>query len=43
MIMSNKTMTRADVSQHVGKLFAQLDANRDGYLPATRSRHGMTR
>ena len=32
MIMTNKTMTRADVSQHVGKLFAHLDANRDGYL-----------
>ena len=32
MIMSNKTMTRADVSSHVGKLFARLDANRDGYL-----------
>jgi len=32
MIMTNKTMTRADVSNHVGKLFAHLDTNRDGYL-----------
>lgn len=32
MIMTNKAMTRAEVGEHVGKLFAHLDANRDGYL-----------
>lgn len=32
MIMTNKAMTRAEVGDHVGKLFARLDANRDGYL-----------
>lgn len=32
MIMTNNTMTRAEVSEHVGKLFSHLDANRDGYL-----------
>ena len=32
MIMTNKTMTRAEVSEHVGKMFAHLDANHDGYL-----------
>lgn len=32
MVMSNKVMTRADVTAHVQKLFARLDTNRDGYL-----------
>jgi hypothetical protein len=32
MRMSNRTMTRDEVVKHVGKLFARLDANRDGYL-----------
>jgi Ca2+-binding EF-hand superfamily protein len=32
MIMMNKPMSRAEVSEHVGKMFAHLDANQDGYL-----------
>jgi hypothetical protein len=32
MIMTNKTMSRAEVADHVGKLFTRLDANRDGSL-----------
>jgi len=32
MVMSDRTMTRADVSQHVGKLFARLDTNHDGFV-----------
>jgi Ca2+-binding EF-hand superfamily protein len=32
MIMMNKPMTRAEVSEHVARMFAHLDANHDGYL-----------
>jgi hypothetical protein len=32
MIMSDRTMTRAEVSDHVRKFFARLDANRDGFV-----------
>jgi Ca2+-binding EF-hand superfamily protein len=44
MIMANKTMNRADVGDHVTKLFAHLDANRDGYLTRDeiQSRHRKT-
>ena len=31
-VITNKEMTRADVVNHVGKLFAKLDTNRDGYV-----------
>jgi hypothetical protein len=32
MIMSDRVMTRAEVSDHVRRLFTRLDANKDGYL-----------
>jgi hypothetical protein len=32
MVMSDKVMTRAEVSAHVGKLFAKFDTNRDGFV-----------
>jgi Ca2+-binding EF-hand superfamily protein len=32
MVMSDRVMTRAEVTEHVRKLFAKLDANKDGYL-----------
>lgn len=46
MIMSDRVMTRAEVSDHVRKLFASLDASRDGFvtreeLDAMRQRMGM--
>jgi len=31
-LMSDRTMTRDEVSQHVAKLFARLDANHDGFV-----------
>lgn len=31
-VIIDREMTRADVVNHVGKLFAKLDANRDGYV-----------
>ena len=31
-IMSDKVMTRADVEEHVRKLFARFDANHDGFI-----------
>ena len=30
--MSDRTLTRNEVAAHVGKFFARLDTNRDGYL-----------
>jgi EF hand domain-containing protein len=32
MMMSDRTMTRAEASQHVAKMFAKLDTNRDGFV-----------
>jgi Ca2+-binding EF-hand superfamily protein len=32
MIMSDRAMTRDEVSQHIAKLFARLDANHDGFV-----------
>jgi Ca2+-binding EF-hand superfamily protein len=32
MFGGDKVMTRAEVTDHVGKLFAKLDANRDGFI-----------
>ena len=32
MVMSDRVMTRAEVSQHVAKMFAKLDTNRDGFV-----------
>jgi EF hand domain-containing protein len=32
MVMSDRTMTRAEVSDHVRKFFARLDANHDGFV-----------
>lgn len=32
MVMSDRVITRDEVSQHVGKLFARVDANRDGFV-----------
>lgn len=32
MIMSDRTMTRGEVAEHVAKLFARLDANHDGFV-----------
>ena len=31
-VMSDRVMTRAEVPQHVGKLFTSLDTNRDGFI-----------
>lgn len=31
-VITDREMTRADVVNHVGKLFAKFDANRDGYV-----------
>jgi len=31
-VITDREMTRAEVVNHVGKLFAKLDANRDGYV-----------
>lgn len=31
-VITNREMTRADVVNHVGKMFAKLDTNRDGYV-----------
>ena len=32
MMMSDHDMTRAEVAEHVSKLFAKLDSNKDGYI-----------
>ena len=32
MIMSDRTMTRAEVSDHIRKMFARLDTNHDGFV-----------
>jgi hypothetical protein len=32
MVMSDHVMTRAEVADHVAKLFAKLDTNRDGFV-----------
>jgi hypothetical protein len=32
MVMSDRTMTRAEVSQHVAKLFTRMDSNHDGFV-----------
>jgi Ca2+-binding EF-hand superfamily protein len=32
MVMSDRVMTRGEVTQHVHKLFARLDTNRDGFI-----------
>src|SRR4051812_43944107 len=32
MIGGDHVMTRQEVAEHVGKLFAKLDANRDGFI-----------
>jgi hypothetical protein len=31
-VMTDRVMTRSEVSEHVGKLFAKLDTNRDGFV-----------
>jgi hypothetical protein len=31
-VMSDRTMTRDEVANHVGKLFAKLDTNHDGFI-----------
>src|SRR5690349_18275357 len=31
-VMSDKVMTRADVDQHIRKIFAMFDANHDGFI-----------
>jgi hypothetical protein len=46
MIMSDRTMTRAEVSDHIRRMFARLDTNHDGFvtreeLDAMHQRMGM--
>lgn len=43
-VMSDKVMTRAEVADHVRKLFARFDANHDGYITRDEiasAAHGM--